>query len=254
MKTEDTSFNLSRSVIVFGALIALGLIIGAFVLGNQTRHIGSGRSSVVVKGLAEKPARADMAEWEITAQSFGPTIAETLARLRQEKTNLDKFIEKQGFEPSAVYEKTAGVERHFIDKEVNNRVIQVQDGFVGTQSVVITSKALDKIVAARKAILDYKAAGHNINYTDPSYLVSNLEEIKMSLISDATKNAKKRAEEFIKTSDAKLGNMRSASQGAFYILPSTVSGSNTDDYGGTYDKTTIDKIARVVVTVEFNLK
>lgn len=254
MKTDDASYNLSRSVIVFGVLIALGLVIGAFVLGSQTRHIGSGRSSVIVKGLAEKPAKADMAEWELTVQAFGPTSAETVARLRQEKTDLDKFIEKQGFDKASLYEKAATVEPHYIDKEVNNRVIQVQDGYIGHQSVIISSKALDKIVAAHKAALDYKASGHKVTYNDPSYLVSNLEEIKMSLISDATKNAQKRAQEFIKTSDAKLGNIRSASQGAFYILPNTVSGANTDDYGGTYDKTTIDKIARVVVTVEFNLK
>lgn len=46
--------------------------------------------------------------------------------------------------------------------------------------------------------------------------------------------------------------MRSASQGAFYILPARGARSD-DEYGGTYDKTTIDKVARVVVTVEYAL-
>ena len=47
--------------------------------------------------------------------------------------------------------------------------------------------------------------------------------------------------------------MRSASQGAFYILPA---GANSDvsDWGGTYDKTTVDKIARVVVTVDYGIE
>ena len=48
----------------------------------------------------------------------------------------------------------------------------------------------------------------------------------------------------------KVGAMRSASQGAFYILPE--SGSDDDsDYGGAYDKATINKIARVVVTINY---
>ena len=46
--------------------------------------------------------------------------------------------------------------------------------------------------------------------------------------------------------------VRSASQGAFYILPARGSSSD-DEYGGTYDKSTIDKLARVVVTVEYAL-
>ena len=87
----------------------------------------------------------------------------------------------------------------------------------------------------------------------PDYLVSNLEEIKMSLIANATKNAYSRANEFAKVGGAKVGTMRSASQGAFYILPE--SGSDEDsDYGGAYDKATINKIARVVVTINYAIE
>jgi uncharacterized protein len=253
MKTDDGSGGMSRSVVVFGVLMALGLVLGAFILGNQTRNIGSGRSSVVVKGLAEKPVKADMAEWQVTSRSLGATFPETIAALRQETAALEKFLETQGFDKSLLREGSESVEPHFVDREVGEKVMTVQDGFVGRQTIVISSKSLDRITTAHKAALDYKASGHDIEYSLPSYLVSNLEEIKMSLISAATENASRRAREFIKNSDATLGNMRSASQGAFYILPPTAD-ANTDDYGGTYDKSTIDKIARVVVTVEFNLK
>jgi hypothetical protein len=47
--------------------------------------------------------------------------------------------------------------------------------------------------------------------------------------------------------------MRSASQGAFYILPAGAS-VEVNDYGGTYDKSTIDKLARVVVTIDYNIE
>lgn len=41
----------------------------------------------------------------------------------------------------------------------------------------------------------------------------------------------------------------------FYILPTGAS-TEVDDYGygGTYDKGTIDKIARVVVTIEYGIE
>jgi len=49
--------------------------------------------------------------------------------------------------------------------------------------------------------------------------------------------------------------MRSASQGAFYVLPEGAS-TDVDDYGygGVNDKTTIDKKARVVVTIEYAIE
>ena len=71
----------------------------------------------------------------------------------------------------------------------------------------------------------------------------------MSLIAAAMQNSRLRAGEFAKNGDVKVGPMRSASQGAFYILPASAN-SDVSDWGGTYDKTTIDKIARVVVTVD----
>ena len=117
------------------------------------------------------------------------------------------------------------------------------------QSLVINSRDIQKIEKAAKDAYLLDEIGISIEQK-PQYLVSNLEEIKMSLIANATKNAHSRANEFAKVGGVKVGAMRSASQGAFYILPE--SGSDDDsDYGGAYDKATINKIARVVVTINY---
>lgn len=250
---NDDKHALSRAIVIFGVLLAVGLMAGAYILGAQTKTIGSSRSTVTVKGLAEKQIKADLAEWGISATAHGASFAEALAKLRKEKAALDQFLDQQSFDKSARVDQNETVIPHFIDKEGKNGMIQVQDGYDASQPVTVTSTALDRIAEAGKAALDYKAAGHSVEFSQPNYLVSKLEEIKMSLIAAATENAKKRAEEFIKASDARLGAIRSASQGAFYILANTAD-ARADDYGGIYDKSTIDKIARVVVTVEFNVK
>jgi len=250
----EKNFNeMPRAVVMLGLLLSIGLVVGAFVLGTQTKNIGSSRSSVSVKGLAEKPVRADLAEWRVTATAIGTTFPDALAKLRKEKTALDSFLDRQGFKKESRHDGSETVEPRFVEKETNDRIIRIQSGYSASQSVVVTSQSLDLITASNKSALDYKASGHSIDFDNPNYLVSNLEEIKISLISAATENARKRAGEFIKYSESQLGNMRSASQGAFYILPNSAD-AKTDEYGGTYDKSTIDKIARVVVTVEFNLK
>ena len=74
----------------------------------------------------------------------------------------------------------------------------------------------------------------------------------MSLIADAMKNSRTRAGEFAKNDDVEVGPMRSASQGAFYILPAGAD-QDVSDWGGSYDKSTVDKIARVVVTVDYSI-
>ena len=243
----------SKTILFAAFILSAGLVLGAFFLGSQTKQIGSGRATVSVKGLAQKPIKADFAEWTVWAGAKGKTFAEALQNLRKEKAALDKFLEKQGFVSQVRKDLNETVDPHYVNEERNDRTVQVQDGYEATQAIVISTQDINLVGKASAAVLDYIASGADVGHGPPNYLVSNLEDIKMSLISSATENAYARAREFIKHGDSQLGSMRSASQGAFYILSDSAD-SDTSDYGGTYDKTTVNKIARVVVTIEFNLK
>lgn len=243
-----------RSIVILGILLALGMSAAAYIFGSHARHIGAGRQSIAVKGLAEKPLKADYAEWTIGLRVSGETFADTLNALRKQRPVLDAFLAQQGFDKSGLNSGNESVTPNMVEEETSSgRVHQVQKGFVATQELVATTKDLAKVGAAHKAALQLEAEGHPVYYATPLYLVSNLEEIKMSLIGAATQNAQKRAEEFAKVGGVKVGAMRSASQGAFYILPAGAS-MDASDYGGTYDKSTVDKTARVVVTIDYAIE
>ena len=115
---------------------------------------------------------------------------------------------------------------------------------------MLASNDVQAVDKAAGQIVQLTENGVPIHVDDPEFLVSTLETVKMSLIANATRNAHDRATEFAKTGGAQVGAMKSANQGAFYILPAQGGGSN-DDYGGSYDKSTIAKVARVVVTIEY---
>lgn len=234
-------------------VFSVALVIAAAVLGYQVRQVGGGRESISVKGLAEKPIKADQAEWSVQLQVKGATIADALAALRKEKPALDKFLAGAGFEPAALGESNESVEPNFEEVEGRNgNMRSVQNGHLARQSVVIRTADIARIIQASRAIVQFQAEGHPVSYGPPQFLVSNLEDVKMSLIGAAMQNSRVRAGEFAKNGDVKVGPMRSASQGAFYILPA---GANADvsDWGGTYDKSTVDKVARVVVTVDYRI-
>jgi uncharacterized protein len=235
-------------------IFSLALIIAASVLGYQVKQVGGGRETISVKGLAEKPITADRAEWSVGLQVQGATIAEALGKLRKEKPALDQFLASAGFDAKSLGESNEAVEPNFEQVEGRNgNMRSVQVGHVARQTITVDTTDLAKIIAASKAIVQFQADGHPVNFGQPQYLVSNLEDVKMSLIGAAMQNSRVRAGEFAKNGDVKVGSMRSASQGAFYIL---AAGADTDvsDWGGTYDKSTVDKIARVVVTVDYRIE
>jgi uncharacterized protein len=234
-------------------IFSVALVIAAAVLGYQVKQVGGGRETISVKGLAEKPVKADRAEWTITLQSQGATIAEALNRLRKEKPALDQFLARAGFEGAAVTASNESSEPNYEEVEGRNgNLRQVQVGHLARQSFTVNTTDIPRIIEAARGIVQFQADGHPVSYGQPQFLVSDLEEVKMSLIAAAMQNSRLRAGEFAKNGDVEVGPMRSASQGAFYILPA---GANSDvsDWGGTYDKTTVDKIARVVVTVDYSI-
>jgi len=250
--TENKSFL--NSMTILGLLLAIGMASAAFILGVQAKRAVSGQQSITVKGLAEKPIKADNAEWSISVATTSATQAEALATLAEERKVLEAFLVKQGLENTW----TADVESlnpHYEEVYIKDTPRQVQKGYDAYQTLRVASKDLAKITQANKNLLNLRAENHPVTAQPPNYLVSNLEEVKMSLIADATKNARTRATEFVKQDGVKVGVMKSASQGAFYILP--VGGGNEDadnSYGGVYDKSTIDKMARVVVTIVYNIE
>src|SRR5262245_53026534 len=250
----DTAPSSRSSSLISAIVLAVGGIVAAAVLGSQFRTIGSGRQAITVKGLAEKEARADRAEWSIGVDVKGATFPETLAKIRKELPELRKFLEAQGLNGAALREMSEAITPSMEQVEgPAGHWRSVQKGFNGSQSIVVTTNDLDRVAKARKAAVQFKADGHSIEYLEPQYLVSSLDQIKMSLIGAATRDARARAEEFAKNGGVKAGRMRSASQGAFFIL---APGSSVEDsdYGGTYDKSTVDKIARVVVTIEYAIE
>lgn len=250
--TENKSFL--NAMTALGLLLAIGMASAAFILGVQAKRAVMGQQSITVKGLAEKPIKADAAEWTINIAVSDPTQAGALQAVAKTRQVVEDFLEKQGFTKDTWSVDVETIGPHYEEVFTKDQYRQVQRGYEAYQNVRVVTADLVKIEAANKAFLQLRAENQPVVAYAPNYLVSNLEEIKMSLISDATKNARSRAAEFVKQDGVKVGVMKSAHQGAFYILPVGNNNDSDNHYGGVYDKTTIDKIARVVVTIVYNIE
>lgn len=241
----------SDSLLGLGLSIACGLVISSAVVSYAVNRISAGKQSVVVKGLSEKEVKADQAQWTVAVNGSGKTLPEALASLRANRPAVVAYFRDQGFPESAI---TADRETFTVLYRHDSKGMPTRDveSYAASQLLTLNSNDVQRVEQAAGKIVALQEKGIALDVGNPEFLVSTLEKVKMSLIADATRNAHDRATEFARSGDARVGAMRSASQGAFYILPAR-GGNNDAEYGGTYDKTTIDKLARVVVTVEYAL-
>lgn len=244
-----------KTLWVTALILSLGFIISAGVMGYALKQTNGAKNTITVKGLAEKPIKADSARWEINLQTTytSASIPEAYQLLDTQMKTLQNFFIQHGISAKEIKAGNKSSSSYYEDIDLGDgRTTREFKGYLATQSLVINSKDIEKINKIASAAYQLDEKGIRLEQ-EPEYLVSNLEDIKMSLIANATKNAHSRANEFAKVGGVDVGMMRSASQGAFYILPE--SGSDEDsDYGGAYDKSTIDKIARVVVTINYAIE
>ena len=245
--------NFLNSMAILGLLLAIGMASAAFILGLQAKRALTTQQSITVKGLAEKPIKADNADWTIGLNVTELTQAGALKKLAEERQLLTAFLIEQGLERTSIKAELESLNLHYDEVYINDLPRQVQHGFDAYQNLRIVTKDLAKITQASQNILQFKAQNRPVTAQPPNYTVGNLEAVKMSLIADATKNARARAAEFVKQDHLQVGVMKSASQGAFYILP-VGNDAGDEAYGGVNDKSTIDKTARVVVTIIYNIE
>lgn len=244
----------SLPLIIFGIILALGLIAAAFVLGTQFKNLKQS-GTITVKGLAEAPYKANLAQIQMGVSAWGQDYAGALANGKNDFRALQQFVASKGFSVSSQNVTPISVEPYnedYVDEQGQTRTRQ--NGYKATQTLSISSQELNKITNMLAQVQNYRISHESVTFEKPQYLLNDLEKIKHALIAKATDDANKRAEEFAKTGHAKVGVMRSASQGSFNILDAHNPDTDDSDYGGTYDKDGVDKLVRLVVTIDYAIE
>ena len=244
----------SLPLIIFGIILALGLIAAAFVLGTQFKNLKQS-GTITVKGLAEAPYKANLAQIQMGVSAWGQDYAGALANGKNDFKALQQFVASKGFSVSSQNVTPISVEPYnedYVDEQGQTRTRQ--NGYKATQTLSISSQELNKITNMLAQVQNYRISHESVTFEKPQYLLNDLEKIKHDLIAKATDDANKRAEEFAKTGHAEVGVMRSASQGSFNILDAHNPDTDDSDYGGTYDKDGVDKLVRLVVTIDYAIE
>ncbi|MBR5941406.1 MAG: SIMPL domain-containing protein [Neisseriaceae bacterium] len=242
-----------KSLLLPALVLAVGIAAGAGVLGSQLKNLRQ-PGEITVKGLAEENYQADSAEWRLSMALHYPDYATSVAGLKRNLPTVTNFLKSQGFSDDEMRVENPSIDIHRKEIYENDRYRYVDDGYNATQSVLVTTKDLNKLKQAYDNALNFRAEQVGFRFDEPQYLLGNLEEIKHSLIAKATQDAKRRAEEFAKTGNSKVGAMKSASQGSFNIYSDSISDNDDGDYGGTYSKSTVGKRVRLVVTVKYGIE
>jgi len=230
----------SISIILGSVLLALGIIGGGYFIAKTKMA----DRYVTVKGVAEQNVKADLAVWPIKFSVTGNDLAKMQAEIDRNFAIISAFIKNNGIEEVPFLTKP---EMTDLMAQSYNQQEKVKNRFIITQPVMLRTTNVDAVTKIAGSIGELTKQGIVMNdYNGPRYIYTKLNDIKPAMIAEATKNARKGAEQFAADSQSPIAGIRRANQGVFTILPR--------DGGEAYEEgANPEKTVRVVSTIEYIL-
>jgi hypothetical protein len=243
--------------IFLGVLLALGLIIGGWILGAEIKATRLSDRYVTVKGLVERKVKSDLAIWPLSYKEAGDDLSAVYTKTESDKKAVLQFLDQQGFQSPEI---ELGVIR-VVDTQANeyggnNRAPR---RYIAEQQITVRTTRVDQIAAAAQKTMQLLEKGIVLGGNPGQGLVykfTGLNSIKPDMITEATRNARAAADRFASDSGSKVGSIRQANQGVFSILPAD-QGSDTvepTEIGGNFGgDSSLMKTVRVVTSVQYYL-
>lgn len=220
-------------------LLAVGIASAGFFVGRGLLLARTADRTVTVRGLAEEDVVADLATWTLAYSAQGTDLAAVQGEMGRDTASLRAFLRQHGFKKEDM--RVAGVS-----------VGQWFDPQRGSDTITIRQRLqlrTSDVQRAQQAFAQqFELVRQGVVLEDGSemiYSFTHLNSLKPKMIANATKEARRGAEQFAKDSGSQVGAIRRATQGYFSIS------ARDGDQGG--QSSPLQKV-RVVTTIDFDLR
>ena len=230
------------SAAVLGVLLALGLAVAGGFVGRAIYRVKAAERYVTVRGLSEREVPANLAMWPMTFGVAGDDLGQVQAALESATAKIGAFLKGKGFD-----------EKEFSVSSPRVNDFEAQGGrsqdrplhrYAAEATVTLRSEKVDLVRATMASAGELVKAGvalRNDYGSSPRFLYTALDTIKPPMIVEATKDARRAAEQFASDSGSHVGAIRNAQQGYFAI-------EDRDEFSPEVKK------VRVVTTVQYFLE
>ena len=234
--------------------MAISFVLAAIIVAAAyTEGHKPAMGTITVTGLGETEFTSDLIVINGSIQADNYDAAEAYHTLEQHRNKVVAFLASKGvkeeyisFDMPYAYKKSRSI---YEDGEYRGEQFA---GYNISQSFTIESKDVDNAESAARELPSLIAQDINIHVSNPMYYYTGLEDVKLTLLSDAAADARDRAMNIAKSSKSDLGELKLSRAGVFQITAAT--GDEEFSAGGSFNLSSRDKKARVTVRSEFYIK
>lgn len=242
--------NKKTVFIAVAVILALGLIISAAVVSNGFVKLKMAGNTIVVTGSAKKQIKSDFAVWNGTFATQSPQLNTSYNQIKNDQNKVRDYLKAQGINEKDMTFSSINTEVRYVTLPNGSSTNQVE-GYRLYQTVEIRSANVDKITELSRQTTDLINQGVEFQSNPPQYFYTKIADMKVKMLSLATKDARVRAEQIASNAGSRVGALRAARMGVFQITP--LYSNEVSDYG-INDTSSLDKEITAVMNCEFEIK
>ncbi len=204
----------SYLILISAALVAAGIFFLGVFIKSGIDNMAFRDRQVTVKGLAEREVEANRVTWPIQFSVAGNDLLSLYDQVTRYNEKIVTFLATNGIDkneisinPPDTYNATTN---QYSSGNFKYNYSLTCNVTVTTSKVAKVRELLDRQAELLKEGIPYSNSYINYEYTA-------LNDIKPTMIAEATKNARDAAARFAEDSGSKVGKMKTASQGQFSI-------------------------------------
>lgn len=252
--TLNNIFDFKNNLVSPSIIVGISIILFALVVYLSVGNFVNKENNITVAGTAEKIVTSDAGKLTIylSERVYGEGVSASASKISN--TSAQKvvtYLKNAGFQDADVEVGNVSLAPicELSSQGYENCSIGIK-GQTGSIIVTVNSKNIDLVKNVGAKIVS-EVFGVNITNVSVEYLYNGLKDIRVQMLTEATKNAKERAEAVAKAGGSSVGSITSLSSGVFQVTaPNSV---QVDDYGA-YDTSTIEKKVTAVVKANFSIR
>jgi uncharacterized protein len=245
MSVTEQSRNLIWPALILGVAL---IIVGVFVSGTWV-EVSNRNATISVTGSAKKEINSDLVVWRSRFSRQSKTLSESYNKLKDDLAKVKKYLIAKGIPEKDL--TVSAIQTRKMQEFKNGMETGVINGYELSQQIEVSSKDVDKITAISRESTELINEGVEFESFPPEYFYTKLADLKVSMLAEATKDAKARAEQIAQSSGSKIGKVRSARMGVLQITPKN--SNMVSDYG-VNDTSSPEKEITAVVTIGFMIQ
>jgi hypothetical protein len=232
-----------------GVALAIGLVFASAIGGLAFIKGRRGDQTITVTGSARKRIKSDLVIWKAGVSYQAPMLADAYRSLSENVPRVKSYLIGKGIPENQITISSISSQTLHARNDQGEDTGQIT-GYSLRQELEVRSNDVDKIAKIAREATELINQGILLESMAPAYHYTKLGEEKITMLAEAAKDAKVRAERVAESTGSSIGSVRTARMGVLQITPAD---SNEVSDSGMNDTSSLEKDITAVVNVGFEI-